>query len=56
MSATYIDFWMKPGTTTLYAWNKGGRGIVRSTSFHTPTDPNDPSTGNLIALTQKGKA
>lgn len=49
----YIDFWMSPGAWELYAWVKGGRGSDRGVSLHAPTDPTDPLSGNLVALTYK---
>ncbi len=47
LSATYIDWYMAPGTTVLDAWIKDGRGTASGVDFHSPTDENDASTGNL---------
>jgi hypothetical protein len=50
LAATYIDFWMEPASMTLHAWIKDGRGALRNVTLRTPTDPDDPATGNLITL------
>ena len=48
LSSTYIDWWMKPGTLELYAWNKGTRNRLSGVTLHAPTDPEDPLSGNLF--------
>jgi hypothetical protein len=54
LAETYIDFWMEPGTLTLHAWVKGTRGSrIPDVSLHPPTDPNDPWSGNLAALSYR---
>jgi hypothetical protein len=50
LAGTYIDAWMAPGSLTLYAWNKGGRGTTRSVSYAATTNPD---TSNLAGLTHK---
>lgn len=50
LAATYIDFWMEPGTFTLHAWNKDKRGRARNVTLTRPTDPTDPYSGNLAGL------
>lgn len=50
LAETYIDLWMAPASTDLYAWVKGGRGGSSGLTVHTPTSPTDPTTGNLTAL------
>lgn len=41
LAATYIDFWMQPGTTKLYAWRLGERGRTRPVTLQ---------PGNLAGL------
>lgn len=54
LAETYIDFWMEPGTFTLHAWIKGTRGAHQAdVSLHAPTDPDDPWSGNLAALSYR---
>jgi hypothetical protein len=50
LCVTYIDVWMEPGSWRLYAWNKGGQGVLSSLSLDYPWDPTDPTTGNLYEL------
>lgn len=52
-AADRIDFSLDPASWTLNVWNKGGRGRALDTVFHGPTDPNDPSTGNLLHLSEQ---
>ena len=47
LTSTYIDVWMKPGTFELYCWNKGTRPAPSEVVMHTPSDPDDPETGNI---------
>jgi hypothetical protein len=51
LTAKYADVWMAPGTLDFYAWDKGTRSSLRDIALHTPTDPQDPETGNLFGLT-----
>lgn len=53
MAATYVDFWMAPASYELHAWNKDARGHARSVVLRAPTDPSDPTSGNLAALSQQ---
>lgn len=52
LMTTYVDAWMDPSGFVLNAWNVGTRGTTKSITYHTPTDPNDPTTGNLTELQQ----
>ncbi len=54
MSATYIDWYMAPGTTVLDAWVAGGRGSVSGVDFHAPTT-DDPASGNLLEHVETGE-
>lgn len=47
LTASYIDVWMQPGTLNLYAWNRGTKGIHSAVTLHAPTDPADPTSGNM---------
>lgn len=47
---TYADLYMPPGSTTLYAWNKGTRG--GSSGLTLAGSPDDATPGNLTALVQ----
>ncbi len=51
LTSTYIDWWMKPGTLELYAWNKGTRNQISGVTFHAPTDGDDPTSGNIYEQT-----
>lgn len=54
LTETYIDVWMSPATLTLHAWVKGLRGEHKAdVALHRPTDPDDPWSGNLAALSFK---
>lgn len=53
IAAIYADVWMAPGSWTLHAWVRDGRGTDTAVSFHRPTDPTDPTSGNLTALVTK---
>lgn len=53
LSGTYVDFWMPPGTFTLYACAKGQRGGTRAVSLGAPTSPTDPTSGSVTTLTHK---
>lgn len=50
LSATYIDMWMSPASLTLHAWRRDSRGSVKDVALHSPTDADDPATGNLLVL------
>lgn len=53
MTETYIDVWMGPDLR-LYAWIKGRRGENKpDVVLEGPTDPTDPWSGNLAALSYK---
>lgn len=56
LSGTYIDFYMAPGTLTLDCWMLGGRGTTPGVDYHSPTNPNDANTGNLLHHGEKGEA
>lgn len=53
LTASYVDVWMSPASYRLYAWLQDGRGEVRAISYHAPTDPDDPTSGNLTTLTHR---
>lgn len=54
LSGTYCDFWMPPGSFTLYACKKGFRGVYKTAvTLGAPTDPDDPRSGNVTNLTHK---
>jgi hypothetical protein len=55
LAATYVDVWMDPASTTLWAWNIDGRGTTKSISILTPTSPTDPATGNIVTYTETGE-
>lgn len=48
LTATYIDVWMKPASFELYAWNKDTRPAPSGLVLYAPTDPDDPSSGNIL--------
>lgn len=48
LSATYIDIWMEPGTLNFYAWNTGTRPTPNNLTLYSPTDENDPLSGNML--------
>jgi hypothetical protein len=50
LAATYVDFWMEPGSYTLHLWNKDRRGVTRTVNLHLPTNPMNPASGNLGGL------
>jgi hypothetical protein len=50
---TYCDLWMEPAGWRLWAWVADGRGVDSEVTFHGPTDPGDPYSGNLTALTHR---
>jgi hypothetical protein len=52
MADAYIDVAMAPGSFTLRAWNRGGRGDVRSTTLQQTTDP---ATSDFLSLRHVGK-
>jgi hypothetical protein len=49
----YVEVYMAHDPNALYAWVAGGRGSERDVTLHGPTDPHDPDTSNLRALTHK---
>lgn len=49
----YVEVYMAHNPNALYAWVAGGRGSERDVTLHGPTDPHDPDTSNLRALTHK---
>lgn len=53
LAGTYVDLWMEPTRLRLWAWNYGTRGVTRAIDFHPPTNPANPLTGNISALTHK---
>lgn len=53
LAQTYIDMWMSPGSWTLHAWVRDGRGTDTAITLHAPTDTNDPTSGNLAALNHR---
>lgn len=53
LANTYIDFAMRPGELVLDAWVRDGRGTNTGVDLHPATDPTDPDSGNLRALTYK---
>lgn len=53
LTGTYVDLAISPGGYVLYAWASGQRGEVTDVVLHPPTDPTDPSSGNLGQLTHK---
>lgn len=53
LASTYVDLWLEPASWTLWAWVRDQRGWERLITLHAPTDPNDPWSGNLGALTHK---
>lgn len=57
LAATYVDLWMDPGSFTLWAWNIDGRGADLSATVEVlaPTDPSDPSTGNIRSYRKTGE-
>lgn len=55
LSATYIDFYMAPGTLVLDAFIKDSYGTTPGIDFHAPTDEGDESTGNIASLDEKGE-
>lgn len=57
LAATYVDLWMDPASFTLHAWNIDGRGADKSATIaiQAPTDPDDPTTGNIRAYRKTGE-
>lgn len=55
MADTYCDIWMDPVGLFLNAWNYGTRGQLQAIVYEPPTDPEDPNSGNLTALTHRGQ-
>jgi hypothetical protein len=53
LTATYIDIWMEPGSWRLWAWVQDGRGTDRTAALTAPLDAQDPTSGNLQALTHR---
>lgn len=51
----YIDFSMNPGTLELNAYIHGDRGVSIPIDFYRPTDPEDPSTGNITKWEESGE-
>lgn len=51
LTAKYVDMWMAPGTLDFYAWSKGTRSKLRDVTLHSPSDPDDPESGNMYELT-----
>jgi hypothetical protein len=53
LAPTYVDFRMAPSAPVLSLWNRGGLGGPRPVTYHPPTDPNDPASGNIAGLTRR---
>jgi hypothetical protein len=53
MSDVDIDLAVAPGSKTLLAWNRGGRGVVTPTVLQQTTDP---ETSDFLALSHRGSA
>jgi hypothetical protein len=53
LTGTYVDVWMEPAGWRLWAWLLDGRGADVPVTLERPTDPTDPTTGNLRQLTHK---
>jgi hypothetical protein len=54
LTAADIDVALAPGAMILHAWRKGDGGVSTAVTLHPPTDVDDPSSGNLTALTHEG--
>jgi hypothetical protein len=54
LAGTYVDLWMSPAEWRLSAWRRDERGTDRPVSLHGPTDPTDPTSGNLTVLSYRG--
>jgi hypothetical protein len=54
-AAGHLDFAMTPGALILNAWVGGTRGDPSGVDFHSPTDENDPTTGNLAEHHEKSE-
>lgn len=52
LSATYIDFYLSPGTLDLYCYAKGTRGQASGVVLQAATG-DDPSSGNLTSYARK---
>ena len=50
MAESYIDVWMDPSSLVLHATTKGTRAGASGVTLHTPTNPDDPTSGNLTEL------
>lgn len=48
---TYCDMNAQPGGLVLDAYAHDGLGSASTVELHTPTDPTDPRTGNILDLT-----
>lgn len=53
MADTYTDIEMEPARLRLRGYVHGGLGVAASAELHPPTDPDDPSSGNLANLTHR---
>lgn len=50
LSGAYIDFRLRPGQPIVDYWHHKARGHGVSATLYRRTDPEDPTTGNLVAL------
>lgn len=55
LAATYCDLWMDPAGVRLCAWNIDGRGQTLPVTLLSPTDVDDPGSGNLISYVRTGE-
>jgi hypothetical protein len=55
LSATYLDWRQYPATPGLSAFVKGTMGRRHAVQLEPPTDPEDPTTGNLLRLRVRRK-
>lgn len=51
-----IDVRMRPGTEVIDAWVPGTGGATRAITLRTPTDEDDPYSGNLMSLEHQSQA
>lgn len=56
LSGTYIDWRMLPGSWDLEVYNIGTMTAQPGVSYHAPTDPDDPLSGNLVEYHRRGEA
>lgn len=56
LQATYCDISMNVGETypVFQAWPKNGRGMTRTATLRSPTDEDDPTSGNLLDYRKRG--